>query len=105
MTCKWTCLAHEDCRVAGYFRGIGLGMMADELFSRMGTKIAPRGRALGSGLSEAAMACAGALSEVICHVQGRHVVPDVLGNHAPLADPTARAVLSGLGMETTRRLS
>ena len=31
---------------------------------------------------------------------GRIVVPDFLGNRAPLADPARRAVIAGLGMET-----
>ena len=31
---------------------------------------------------------------------GLHVVPEFLGNRAPFADPHARAVIAGLGMET-----
>jgi D-ribulokinase len=31
---------------------------------------------------------------------GLHVVPEFLGNRAPYADPEARAVIAGLGMET-----
>lgn len=30
---------------------------------------------------------------------GLHVVPEFLGNRAPFADPHARAVIAGLGME------
>ena len=30
---------------------------------------------------------------------GLHVVPEFLGNRAPLADPQARAVIAGLGMD------
>jgi D-ribulokinase len=33
-------------------------------------------------------------------VGGLHVVPEFLGNRAPFADPDARAVVAGLGMET-----
>ncbi|EFR16040.1 D-ribulokinase [Escherichia coli DEC2B] len=31
--------------------------------------------------------------------KGLHVVPEFLGNRAPFADPHARAVICGLGME------
>jgi ribulose kinase len=33
----------------------------------------------------------------------RHVVPDWLGNRAPLGDGTVRALATGLGLETSRR--
>jgi D-ribulokinase len=35
-------------------------------------------------------------------VGGLHVVPEFLGNRAPFADPDARALIAGLGMETGR---
>lgn len=54
VTCKWTYLAHEDRWDASYFHGIGLGALAREGFSRIGTEIVPPGTALGSGLTEAA---------------------------------------------------
>lgn len=38
-------------------------------------------------------------SEAVKLAEGLHVVPDFLGNRAPLADPDARAVIAGLGME------
>nr|WP_299497081.1 FGGY-family carbohydrate kinase [uncultured Rhizobium sp.] len=39
------------------------------------------------------------LSEAVRLAAGLHVVPEFLGNRAPFADPQARAVISGLGME------
>jgi len=33
-------------------------------------------------------------------VGGLHVVPEFLGNRAPFADPDARAIIAGIGMET-----
>lgn len=39
------------------------------------------------------------LSEVATRADGLHVVPEFLGNRAPFADPHARAVIAGLGME------
>ena len=54
VTCKWTYLAHEDRWDAGYFRDIGLGPLADEGFTRIGTEIVPPGTPLGHGLTEAA---------------------------------------------------
>lgn len=54
LTCKWTYLAHEARWDAGYFRAIGLGVLADEGFARIGTDVVPPGTALGSGLTAAA---------------------------------------------------
>jgi FGGY-family pentulose kinase len=34
---------------------------------------------------------------------GRHIVPDWLGNRAPLGDGNVRAVVTGVGLETTHR--
>ncbi len=39
------------------------------------------------------------LSDVAGLAAGLHVVPEFLGNRAPFADPHARAVIAGLGME------
>jgi D-ribulokinase len=39
------------------------------------------------------------LSGAVRLANGLHVVPEFLGNRAPLADPHARAVIAGLGME------
>jgi D-ribulokinase len=38
-------------------------------------------------------------SDAVHRVEGLHVVPEFLGNRAPYADPHARAVIAGLGME------
>ncbi|MGB3249966.1 MAG: FGGY family carbohydrate kinase, partial [Tabrizicola sp.] len=54
VTCKWTYLAHEGRWDAGYFRAIGLGMLADEGFARIGTVVVPPGTALGPLRPEAA---------------------------------------------------
>lgn len=47
VTCKWTYLAHEGRWDADYFRAIGLGVLADEGFRRIGTEVLPPGAALG----------------------------------------------------------
>lgn len=47
VTCKWTYLAHEDRWDGDYFRAIGLGMLAEEGFARIGTQVVPPGTALG----------------------------------------------------------
>jgi D-ribulokinase len=45
-------------------------------------------------------ALAGApLSLAVTLAKGLHVVPEFIGNRAPFADPKARAVIAGLGME------
>lgn len=51
VTCKWTYVAHENRWDESYFRLIGLGALADEGFSRIGTEVVPGGTALGSGLT------------------------------------------------------
>ena len=50
-------------------------------------------------LSELALQSVADASEVVHLVEGLHVVPEFLGNRAPFADPNARAVIVGLGME------
>lgn len=47
-------------------------------------------------------AVGGDTSGVIRLAEGLHVVPEFLGNRAPYADPHARAVIAGLGMEADR---
>ena len=56
VTCKWTYLAHESRWDAGYFRQIGLGVLADEDFERIGRKVVAPGTALGTGLTPEAAA-------------------------------------------------
>ena len=57
VTCKWTFLAHEDRWDDSYFRQIGLDVLADEGFARIGTRVVDPGTALGQGLTaEAASA-------------------------------------------------
>jgi len=217
VTCKWTYLAHEQRWDESYFRAVGLGILADEGFARIGQSIAAPGTALGQGLTpsaaqelglptgtavgvgvidahaggigtvgvdgdpfsalayvfgtssctmtstreavfvpgvwgpyfsamvphtwlnEGGQSVAGAaieqllsmhplaaatrlhaeqralslpdllaelvtqrsatLSEAVLLAEGLHVVPEFLGNRAPLADPHARAVIAGLGMD------
>ena len=61
LTCKWTYLAHENRWDASYFSAIGLGMLADEGFSRIGTSVVEPGTALGHGLTDSAAAELGLL--------------------------------------------
>ncbi|MHA6732190.1 FGGY-family carbohydrate kinase [Devosia sp. A369] len=51
VTCKWTYLAHEQRWDASYFASIGLGSLAEEGFSRIGTDIVAPGTAIGQGLT------------------------------------------------------
>lgn len=57
------------------------------------------GLSLPAWLSEKARERAKGLSETVLIARGLHVVPEFLGNRAPFADPHARAVIAGLGME------
>ncbi|MCJ8056060.1 FGGY-family carbohydrate kinase [Shinella curvata] len=56
VTCKWTYLAHEKRWDPGYFHGIGLGVLADEDFARIGQRVVEPGTPLGEGLTETAAA-------------------------------------------------
>jgi D-ribulokinase len=58
------------------------------------------GKSLPLWLADRALALAGEASDVVRLASQMHVVPEFLGNRAPFADPQARAVLVGLGMET-----
>ncbi len=50
-------------------------------------------------LADLARGRVSAPSEAVKLAKGLHVVPEFLGNRAPFADPHARAVIAGLGME------
>jgi D-ribulokinase len=56
VTCKWTYLAHEKRWDPTYFHGIGLGLLADEDFARIGQHVVEPGTPLGNGLTEQAAA-------------------------------------------------
>lgn len=51
-------------------------------------------------LAQAAAGRAAGLSDAVRLAGGLHVVPEFLGNRAPFADPHARAVIAGLGLES-----
>lgn len=58
-----------------------------------------RGKSLPVWLADAALARVESPSAAVTLADGLHVVPEFLGNRAPFADPHARAVIAGLGME------
>ena len=51
VTCKWTYLAHERRWDESYFRTVGLGVLADEGFARIGQVVVAPGTPLGHGLT------------------------------------------------------
>jgi len=57
------------------------------------------GQSLPAMLADLAAQAADSLSGAVLLAKGLHVVPEFLGNRAPLADPQARAVIAGLGMD------
>ena len=57
------------------------------------------GQSLPEMLAGLATQAAASLSDTVALADGLHVVPEFLGNRAPLADPQARAVIAGLGMD------
>jgi D-ribulokinase len=56
VTCKWTYLAHERRWDESYFRSVGLGVLADEAFARIGQTVVDPGTPLGNGLTASAAA-------------------------------------------------
>lgn len=65
------------------------------------TDIAAReGKSLPQWLADRAVEIAGSPSGAVRLADNLHVVPEFLGNRAPFADPHARAVIMGYGMET-----
>ncbi|TMV88962.1 FGGY-family carbohydrate kinase [Thioclava sp. BHET1] len=57
------------------------------------------GKSVPQFLADRALALAGDAQGAARLAEGVHVVPEFLGNRAPFADPEARAIVSGLGME------
>lgn len=81
------------------------GAAIDQLLSFHPAAAEATARAKAKGMSlpafmaeQAAIKVANA-SEAVDLAAGLHVVPEFLGNRAPFADPHARAVIAGLGME------
>ncbi len=58
------------------------------------------GKALPVWLADRALSLAPSASAAVDIARDFHVVPEFLGNRAPFADPHARAVIAGYGMET-----
>ena len=75
VTCKWTYLAHERRWDESYFRTIGLGVLADEAFVRIGERVVDPGTPLGQGLTAGAAAEFGLL-------EGTPVGAGVIDAHA-----------------------
>ena len=63
--------------------------------ARQGAKTVP------DWLMDRALSRANTASELVGLAEGLHVVPEFLGNRAPHADPRTRAVIAGLGMDTS----
>ncbi len=63
-------------------------------------KASAEGKSLPVWLADLAQQKVATLSDAVQLADGLHVVPEFLGNRAPFADPHARAVIAGLGMES-----
>jgi D-ribulokinase len=57
------------------------------------------GQSLLAYLARSAERLAGSASDTVRLADRLHVVPEFLGNRAPFADPNARAIIAGLGMD------
>jgi FGGY-family pentulose kinase len=88
--CKWTYLGHEQRWDESYFRQIGLGVLAEEKFSRVGMDIRPMGASVDGGLCEAAAAAFGlprgtpvGTSAIDAHAGGLGVIGAAIDGTAP----------------------
>lgn len=81
------------------------GAAIDQLLSFHPASADAKARALAQRVSlpdlvaNTALTKTGDASSVVRLATGLHVVPEFLGNRAPFADPHARAVIAGLGMD------
>ncbi len=57
------------------------------------------GQSLVGWLDHRALAACASADQAVHLAGGLHVVPEFLGNRSPLADPDARAVIAGLGLD------
>lgn len=69
--------------------------------SRLAEEAEKSGGSLVALLTSKAIALAADLSEIAEQAGDLHVVPEFLGNRAPHADPGAKALIAGLGMDKT----
>ena len=60
---------------------------------------ADAGASLPVWLADGVLASVDSASDAVDLIPNLHVVPEFLGNRAPFADPQARAIISGLGMD------
>lgn len=107
-TCKWTYLAHEQERRstgwdASYFRAIGLAELADEGFTRIGTRVRPMGERIGGLTARAASelglaeGTAVGVSIIDAHAGGLGMLGAVVDGKAPNAEALEQrlALISG----------
>lgn len=64
-------------------------------------KAKAQGTSLAAWLGQQAATQSGGLSEAARLADGLHVVPEFLGNRSPFADPEAKALIAGLGMDNS----
>ncbi|MEO2037723.1 MAG: FGGY-family carbohydrate kinase, partial [Martelella sp.] len=69
-------------------------------FTEAEARAKDEGKALPAWLADQALALVATPSEAVRLADDLHVVPEFLGNRAPFADPHARAVIMGQGMES-----
>ena len=105
--CKWTYLGHEQCEDSdsigrwddSFFNAIGLSEFVRESYRRIGARIQPMGKPVGSGLTESASAELGlnsgtpvGVSIIDAHAGGIGLLGAAIDDHAPDADAFNRRI-------------
>jgi D-ribulokinase len=98
LACKWNYLAHEQRWSYQYFKRIGLGDLASDIYARIGNEIVAPGTPLGAGLTKAAALDFGLL-------EGTPVGASLIDAHAGGVGTIGGRGKSGEAVDVCRRLA
>ncbi|HEY2212007.1 MAG TPA: FGGY-family carbohydrate kinase [Bradyrhizobium sp.] len=98
LACKWNFLAHEGRWSASYFERVGLGDLALDSYTKIGTEIVAPGAPVGAGLTESAAHDFGLL-------EGTPVGASLIDAHAGGVGTIGGRARSGQPVDVCRRLA
>src|SRR3981189_1153695 len=98
LACKWNFLSHEQHWSSSYFERIGLGDLASDKYTKIGTEIVAPGTPLGAGLTKSAAHDFGLL-------EGTPVGASLIDAHAGGVGTIGGGAESGESVDVCRRLA